>query len=360
MNILVVIPDLYGSGGAEAFTLKIMNQISSRGHEVHVLTTSDEEALETEDLVMHNDIDRCRLLSGAPLDILRKSIEIDPDIIHLIHAYPTAVWYWPCSYLLPAKVICSAMGDDIQKNEQRNYGIRTNKLKSILLERSLKVIDGLTVFGNHMLEIGIDSGAEEDIVHSINNPVPNLELPAEEYLSQVRQKYQIDTSDFNILYVGRFHEKKNLRELLSLSQELSDEHQVLLVGNGEEGEQLRHCVEEEDIRNVEFLGAIYGSEKHALYQICDLLVLPSIVEGMPTVLVEAARNDMPILASDIPGNKSVTDQYSKGYLYEIGNLENMKSKVAEIKEAQLPESVELESDFSVSGTVDRILRIYSD
>ena len=44
-----------------------------------------------------------------------------------------------------------------------------------------------------------------------------------------------------------------------------------------------------------------------IYQAADLLIHPSHREGTPRVLMEAAANGLPILASDIPGNREVVE-----------------------------------------------------
>lgn len=359
MKIMVVIPDLYASGGAEIFCLRVMREVSERGHEVHIITSSEvNREVDTKGITVHNEINRPWLLSRAPIDIARLARSIKPDVIHLMHAYPTAAWFWPFSYFYKGKVVCSAMGDDIQKNEDINYGIRTSKVKDFLIRNSLRRLDSLTVFGEGMVQSALNAGASDEMIEVINNPVPEKKL-SDFTLDDIREKYDINTQKFNILYLGRFHEKKNVKELLEAAERLEDNFNILLVGKGQEEDELKSYVDENSISNVKFLGPIYGEEKLALYDLTDLLVLPSILEGMPTVLIEAARRDMCILASDILGNKYVTDQYSKGYSYQSGDSEDMKTKILELKEMKLDEKGSLESDFSLEKTVDKIIDLYS-
>ncbi|MCP4583384.1 MAG: glycosyltransferase family 4 protein, partial [candidate division Zixibacteria bacterium] len=54
-------------------------------------------------------------------------------------------------------------------------------------------------------------------------------------------------------------------------------------------------------------GNVYNGRLSALYANCALFVLPSSVEGLPIVLIEAMKHKAPALASDIPENMEILD-----------------------------------------------------
>jgi len=56
-----------------------------------------------------------------------------------------------------------------------------------------------------------------------------------------------------------------------------------------------------------FLGNVYDEKLSALYANCALFVLPSSVEGLPLVLIEAMKHRAPVLASDIPENMEILE-----------------------------------------------------
>ena len=57
---------------------------------------------------------------------------------------------------------------------------------------------------------------------------------------------------------------------------------------------------------------------------CSVFVLPSLFECMPVTLLEAMASGKPVIASDIPGPKDIITQRYDGFLFEKGNVEELK------------------------------------
>ena len=53
---------------------------------------------------------------------------------------------------------------------------------------------------------------------------------------------------------------------------------------------------------------------------CDVFVLPSRQEGMPTVLIEMLLRGVPVVCSDIPGNRAILDMAGADGLYPLGDV----------------------------------------
>jgi len=100
--------------------------------------------------------------------------------------------------------------------------------------------------------------------------------------------------------VGRFSQQKNhkfLIEIFAKIKELSPDSVLWLVGDGE----LRKEVEAQVARlglqeDVIFFGMVKNTKE--LYQAMDVLVMPSLFEGLPMVGVEAQASGLPCVFSD--------------------------------------------------------------
>ena len=66
---------------------------------------------------------------------------------------------------------------------------------------------------------------------------------------------------------------------------------------------------------------------------CDVLLLPSLSEGMPTVILEAAARGLPAIASDVGAVSEVISQ--KG-LTEPGNSEMLVTLIIQSQRIRLP------------------------
>jgi len=72
---------------------------------------------------------------------------------------------------------------------------------------------------------------------------------------------------------------------------------------------------------VKFPGNIYGARLASLFRNATLFVLPSDLEGLPIVLLEALGYGVPVLASDIPPNCEVMGEIGKTFVAgDIGDL----------------------------------------
>lgn len=103
------------------------------------------------------------------------------------------------------------------------------------------------------------------------------------------------------LFAGRFASNKGIDVLLQAAQLLHDRgyggrFHLNLVGKGPLWEelQLRHR-----LPDVHFLGFVPDEGLDALYLSDDVFVLPTLFEGMPTVVLEAMARAMPILVTDV-------------------------------------------------------------
>ncbi len=108
-----------------------------------------------------------------------------------------------------------------------------------------------------------------------------------------------------LLFVGRLSVQKNIPLLLHALDGVSERFETILVGEGDQGRVLRATADRLRLRNVHFHGRADGAELRALYAGADVFVLPSEREGMPLVLLEALAAGLPIVATDIPGNRDV-------------------------------------------------------
>jgi glycosyltransferase involved in cell wall biosynthesis len=98
-----------------------------------------------------------------------------------------------------------------------------------------------------------------------------------------------------------------------------------LVGDG----PLRGALEEPARRaDVELLGS--RSDVAELLRSSDLMVFPSLPagEGMPGVLIEAGLSGLPVVATDVPGVRSVIEDGVTGVVVPVADVDAMVRAVA--------------------------------
>jgi glycosyltransferase involved in cell wall biosynthesis len=74
------------------------------------------------------------------------------------------------------------------------------------------------------------------------------------------------------------------------------------------------------VDRFEFIGFV--SDKQVFFDQIDLFLLPSYLEGMPTVVLEAMSFGVPVIASDIDGIPEQIVHMHNGWLCEAGNIDS--------------------------------------
>jgi phosphatidylinositol alpha-mannosyltransferase len=127
----------------------------------------------------------------------------------------------------------------------------------------------------------------------------------------------------NILFVGRFEERKGLIHLLKAYHRLRKrkvDARLLVVGAGPKEREYRRYVGLRGIRDVEFLGRVDDEAKVRYFASADIYCAPNTgQESFGIVLLEAMAAGVPIVASDIHGFKRVVERNVQGILVEPRN-----------------------------------------
>lgn len=123
------------------------------------------------------------------------------------------------------------------------------------------------------------------------------------YDIQVRDKErrELELEDqFVVGHIGRFNIQKNHKFLIRVFKEIKEKENhaiLLLIGTGELQQEIKDMVIEYQLQDsVQFLGT--RKDVAELLNAMDLLVFPSLHEGLSVVAIEAQAAGVPILAAD--------------------------------------------------------------
>ena len=143
------------------------------------------------------------------------------------------------------------------------------------------------------------------------------------------------------LFVGRFAWNKGIDLLIGVARRFEQEGRqdalrFLLAGDG----PLLASIKAAGVpSNVELLGRVDDDQLFDLYSGCDVFVLPTRFEGMPTVVLEAMARSRPIIVSDVGATAELVDG-TNGSLLPSGDeaalrraLDRMLASTAEERRA---------------------------
>lgn len=137
----------------------------------------------------------------------------------------------------------------------------------------------------------------------------NIYRPSQNTRKEVRNELGITKKNIVIGHVGRFMFQKNHSELLKIFDIFHSSYSnsvLICVGDGEERKNIETLAKSLNIEdNVLFLGVRNDVER--IMQAFDVFVLPSLVEGLPLVGIEAQASGLPCLFAN-----TITDEVCLG------------------------------------------------
>jgi glycosyltransferase involved in cell wall biosynthesis len=165
--------------------------------------------------------------------------------------------------------------------------------------------------------------------------------------------------------VSRLHEPtKGIKILLEASRIVQREvdSQLLIVGSGKDENLLKNTVKNLGI-NALFLGE--RKDVAEILKVMDLFVLPSLSEGFPVVLLEAMAAGLPVIATDVGGNKEVVLDSKTGFIVEPDNPDKLAEFIRkvlvddDIRNKFSKEGYKrIKEKFSIAKTVDEIENLW--
>jgi len=138
---------------------------------------------------------------------------------------------------------------------------------------------------------------------------------------------------FRMIYVGSLIPGKSVETMLSAHRKLETLGYPVasaIVGPGPMKARLKSIVKEQLINNVFIVDGQEPSLIPAWMSKAHVLVLPSLSEGQPTVVMEAMALGLPVIATDIPGMRELVHTGKTGFLFPPRDVERLTECVENV------------------------------
>lgn len=147
---------------------------------------------------------------------------------------------------------------------------------------------------------------------------------------ELRKKFDLSKNDFILVYVAEFSKRKNQKFLIQCMANLINDGfnniKLLLIGDGKLfNEAISYSKELNVYNNIIFTG--YTKNTCSYYQLADVCVSASRIEGLPFNIIEAMSTGLPVIASNIKGHNDLVTNNNNGFLYEYNNINEFCSSI---------------------------------
>ncbi|HEY4373047.1 MAG TPA: glycosyltransferase family 4 protein [Burkholderiales bacterium] len=173
-----------------------------------------------------------------------------------------------------------------------------------------------------------------------------------------------------VLFMGRITGDKGVFDLLEALRAITPywpQARLRIAGTGAEEAMARRARELGMADRLEFLGWVTGTHKEAAIAGAGVLVLPSYIEGLPVILLEAMALGTPVIATRVGGVPELVQDGETGLLVEAGDTTALAAALLRIlSEPGLAARLggqgreRVRREFAIDVALSRLGNIYAD
>ena len=176
------------------------------------------------------------------------------------------------------------------------------------MEASVKNVDAFITLSHSSKGIHCQMGLNVPIVN-----LPPFVSSAEVALPTSEQPFGETLQEPYFLFVGRLEKLKGLQTLIPVFHNYR-KAQLLIAGTGNDEPYLRQLAEGSD--NIRFLGYVPQRQLQSLYRRAVAVIVPSLCyEIFPLVIIEAFREQAPVIARNQGGMPEIIEESGGGFVY---------------------------------------------
>jgi teichuronic acid biosynthesis glycosyltransferase TuaC len=257
-----------------------------------------------------------------------KNIKPEPDLIHAHFSYPDGYGMMKLAKKWKVPLVISALGTIERKVAYE--GSYTSK----------QIIDAMN-FANKILSVSedlklhiVNLGINEEKVHVVPNGVDTRKFkPAGK--AHARDLLNLPQDKNIVLFVGALRKIKGVDYLIEAAKNFVNTNTDLFMVGRDDGlrKNLEKRAQELKIADrIRFIGPVNHEDVPLWISAADIMVLPSLSEGRPNVVLEALACEVPVVATDVGGIPELMVDGETGYLVPAKNPVELSRKINKLLE----------------------------
>lgn len=151
----------------------------------------------------------------------------------------------------------------------------------------------------------------EFVTRRFNTPETKINLIPNYIDTELFRPLNSNKDEKAISFVGRLVQDKNVANLITAASQLKVK--LIVFGSGNQEETLKKQTREQEA-DVDFRGNVANDILPEELNRCGAFILPSLYEGNPKVLLEAMSCGLPVIATDVVGNRELIRHKENGFL----------------------------------------------
>ena len=300
MQVLIISPTQRGIGGIAQHVQGLSEFLKKNGHKVDILSSENTFTIPIKGLKNPSF-----MLSA----FLKTKFKKGNDIVHA-HNLPSALSMKNAS----GKKVLTLHGI-YSKQIDMLHGKATGKVSSSYEKDALKWADAITVISKEAYDYYTKLGFKVSLVP---NAIDISSLPPLKERLYEKQ----------IIFAGRLSKEKGILNLLEIAKKLPQDIHLLILGSGPEEDAVKDATKLQS--NIHYLGYQPKERTIPLIRGSDVLVQPSLVEGLSSTILEAMVCKTPIIATKTGGNVEILVHNKSAILMEPDSHQKILDEILDL------------------------------
>ncbi|KUG04981.1 glycosyltransferase [hydrocarbon metagenome] len=164
----------------------------------------------------------------------------------------------------------------------------------------------------------LEMGVPDNKIEVIHNGLDTSKYGEPRDPRETRKKLGLDPDKYTVAMIARLHPVKGHQYFLQAAREVIDDGidaQFLIIGEGIYRDKIKLWIKELALEEAVVMPGYY-SPIEDIYGLCDVLCVPSLMEGLGMVVLEAMYFNVPVVASNIGGIQEIIEDGINGMLVQ--------------------------------------------
>lgn len=300
MNILIVSPTINGIGGTAQHARDLIKFLKERNHNVDTMSSENTFTI---------PVKKLKNPSFLISSFLKTKFMKKYDIVHAQH--PIAAFAMKG---VSAKKVLTIHGV-YSKQVGMLHGKSSSQLSSKYEQNAIEWADAVTAGSKEAFDYY--SKMNPNVVF-IPNAVDIASLP-----SGTDKRYEKQ-----LVFAGRLSREKGIHTVLDAVKNLPKDVHLVIIGSGPEETTVIEAAKNN--KNVHFLGYQPKEKTIPLIRGSTILIQPSLAEGISATLLEAMACKIPVITTDVGGNRQLFVHNKNGILVPPESPEQLLKEITNL------------------------------
>ena len=230
--------------------------------------------------------------------------------------------------------------NEILKNEYDELGLKYNSINNWFIDRELEEYENADII------LTPSKFVEETFIKHKITKAKVIHFGS--YLDNFYplQNLKKEKNEFNVLFIGQLSIRKGLHYLIEGFKKFRYVNKKLTIIGPETKDKIffRNLLKKNNNQNIVYLGTKTHEEINKYFNKSDVFILPSLEEGLATVVLQAISSGCPVIVSENTGALEIVENNKCGFVIPIRNSNIIAEKLSELAEDEI-----LRKKFSINA-----------